>query len=503
MHFKFILFCALSAFLYGCTGRSVSSGKGESYYQNPVLGGDYPDPSVVRVGSDFYMTHSSFEYYPGLLIWHSTDLIHWERVSHALTKYVGSVYAPDLIKHGDTWYIYFPAAGTNWVVSAPSPEGPWSEPVNLQVSRIDPGHLTDAEGKRYLYLSAGNIVPLSDDGLSTAGPVVKNYEGWQYPKEWLAECFCLESPKSTIRNGYYYLTVAAGGTAGPATSHMVVSARASSPYGPFENSPYNPIVHTENKSERWWSQGHGTLVDDVNGQWWIMYHGYEKGFHTLGRQTLLLPLEWTDDNWFRVPKGVNSADLLPLPAGQPFVGNTGLSDDFSDDKLGLQWQFFRLYEPERVSVGNGKLTLKAQGASFAESSPLLVNAGDRRYETEVEYWIDEGVTAGLTLFYDELANTRIAVNKDQFVMFNQRSAKNRYPNNFGSHGFLRILNDDNEVSLYYSADGKEWIRMDRAIDVSGYNHNVFFKFMSLRVGLYAFGEGNVVFDNFVYRKLKD
>jgi len=501
MYFKFISICVLAVILFGCAG--ASSDKTSNFYQNPVLGGDYPDPSVIRVGNDFYMTHSSFEYYPGLLVWHSTDLIHWKRVSHALTKYVGSVWAPDLVKHGNTWYIYFPADRKNWVVSAPSPEGPWSDPIDLQVSGIDPGHVVDVNGKRHLYLSTGKIVPLSDDGLSTAGPAVTNYEGWQFPKEWSTECFCLESPKSTIRNGYYYLTTAEGGTAGPATSHMVVSARATSPYGPFENSPYNPIVRTERRSERWWSQGHGTLVDDVNGKWWIMYHGYEKGFHTLGRQTLLLPIEWTDDNWFRVPKNVKSADRLPVPAGQPYTGNTDLSDDFSDNRLGLQWQFFKQYEPERIKIDNGKLTMKAQGISFTESSPLLVNASDRRYEATVEYWIDEGVTAGLVLFYDDQANARIAINKDQITVFNQSNAKNRVSNKLGNHGFLRVLNDENEVSFYYSADGKEWTRMDRSLEVTGFNHNVFYGFLSLRAGIYAFGEGNAVFSNFVYRKLED
>ena len=470
------------------------------YYQNPIFGGDYPDPSIVRVGSDFYVTHSSFEYYPGLLVWHSADLIHWTPIGHALTKYVGSVWAPDLIKHGDTWYIYFPANGKNWVVTAPSPEGPWSEPVDLQIPGfIDPGHVTDADGKRNLYLSGGCIVPLSDDGMSVAGEIEPNYKGWQYPKDWIVECYCLESPKSTIRNGYFYNTVAQGGTAGPATSHMVVSGRATSPYGPFENSPYNPIVHTENSDEKWWSQGHGTLVDDVNGQWWLIYHGYEKGFHTLGRQTLLLPLEWTDDNWFRVPEGVNSADRLPTPAGQPFSGNRQLSDNFSGDKLGLQWQFFKHYEPERVSVGNGKLTFRAKASSFDKSAPLLVNAGDKRYKMEVEYWLDEGVTAGLVLFYNERVNARIAVNKEQFIVFNKENATGHTPNKIGNHGFLRILNDNNKVSFYYSANGKEWILLEGGLDVTDFNHNICGGFLSLRAGLYAFGEGAVLFDNFIYQ----
>ena len=297
---------------------ACSEGSETDTFKNPVLGGDYPDPSVIRDGNDYYMTHSSFNYYPGLLVWHSKDLIHWERVCHALHKNVGSVWAPDIIKHDDTWYIYFPAGGTNWVVTAGTPEGPWSEPVDLKLRGfIDPGHLTGPDGKRYLYLSKGFIIQLSDDGLSTVGEPVHNYSGWEFPKEWSTECFCLESPKSTVRNGLYYLTSAEGGTAGPATSHMVVSARSASPMGPFENSPFNPVVHTESREERWWSQGHGTLVDDVDGNWWIMYHGYEKNFHTLGRQTLMLPIEWTADDWFRVPEGINSGDNMPLPSGSP------------------------------------------------------------------------------------------------------------------------------------------------------------------------------------------
>ena len=472
------------------------------YYQNPILGGDYPDPSVLRVGKDYYMTHSSFEYYPGLLIWHSTDLIHWERVAHALNKYVGSVWAPELIRYKNTFYIYFPADKKNWVLTASSPEGPWSDPIDLKLNGyIDPGHVVGLDGKRYLYLSKGYLVQLADDGLSIVGEPKYIYGGWEFPKSWSTECFCLESPKSTVKDGYFYLTAAEGGTAGPATSHMVVSARAKSPEGPWENSPYNPIVHTDNRSERWWSQGHGTLVDDVNGKWWIMYHGYEKGFHTMGRQTLMLPIEWTDDHWFRVPNGVNSSDAIRKPAGSAAVKNKGLSDDFSENKLGLQWQFFKNNFPDRIQFIDGHLELAARGNSFDESSPLLVNSADRKYEVQVEYTIENGMTAGLCLFYNELGNMRISVDTNRFAVFNQKNAKIREKNQLGNHGFLRILDDENEISFYFSSDGKEWKRVERSIDATGFNHNVFGGFMSLRAGLFAFGKGKVKFGNFVYKKL--
>jgi xylan 1,4-beta-xylosidase len=215
---------------------------GNDQYLNPILGGDYPDPSVLRIGKDYYMTHSCFEYVPGLLIWHSTDLVNWQPVCNALNEYIGSIFAPDLIQHDSLFYIYFPvvkyegdqmAGISNAVVTAPSPEGPWSSVVDLEVGYIDPGHVVDDEGKRYLHLSEGHMVELARNGLSVKGKPGKVYEGWEYPDSFCVEGFCLEAPK---------LTSAEGGTAGPATSHMVVSSRSETPWGSWEHSPFNPVV---------------------------------------------------------------------------------------------------------------------------------------------------------------------------------------------------------------------------------------------------------------------
>lgn len=169
--------------------------KAPGSYTNPIFHGDYPDPSILRDGDNYYMVHSSFEYYPGLLIWHSKDLINWKPVTHALHKKVGSVYAPDLVKYKNKFYIYFPANGTNYVVTADSIGGQWSDPVDLKIGNIDPGHITDEHGKRYLFFSDGGFVPLSDDGLSTAGNQKNSYQGWPIPRNWSIECFCLEGPK--------------------------------------------------------------------------------------------------------------------------------------------------------------------------------------------------------------------------------------------------------------------------------------------------------------------
>ena len=138
-----------------------------------ILAGDYPDPSILRDGKDYYMTHSPFYYAPGFLIWHSQDLEHWEPVCRAMAQWEGSAMAPDWVKYNNRYYIYYPAAGTNWVIWADDIRGPWSTPIDLKVKGIDPGHVADAEGKRYLYLSEGKVVQLSDDGLSTVGEVKK------------------------------------------------------------------------------------------------------------------------------------------------------------------------------------------------------------------------------------------------------------------------------------------------------------------------------------------
>jgi beta-xylosidase len=279
-----------------------------------------------------------------LLIWHSKDLINWMPVTNALHKYVGSVWAPDLVKYKNKYYIYFPADNTNYVVYADSINGHWSDPVDLKVGNIDPGHVTDAEGKRYLYFSSGGYVPLSDDGLSVTGEIKQTFSGWPIPREWTIECFCLEGPKLVKRGNFYYLTTAEGGTAGPATSHMVISARSKSPFGPWENSPYNPIIRTTEISEKWWSKGHGTLFEDAAGNWWMVFHGYENGHYNMGRQTLLEPIEWTNDGWYKTPGGIKTDEPIKGPAK---VSDAYFQSNFEGNNLKPQWKFFGEYDTSR------------------------------------------------------------------------------------------------------------------------------------------------------------
>ena len=132
------------------------------------------------------------------------------------------------------------------------------------------------------------------------------------------------------------MTSAQGGTAGPATSHMIVSARARSLEGPWENSRYNPIVRTKHRSETWWSKGHGTLVDTPEGDWFIVYHAYEKDYYTLGRQTLIESIEWTADGWFTVTDAEGGAVPEAVVSAQPST-TLMLTDS---GRMGLHFHFF-------------------------------------------------------------------------------------------------------------------------------------------------------------------
>jgi len=476
--------------------------KGSAYYLNPIFAGDYPDPSILRDGSDYYIVHSSFEYYPGLLIWHSKDLINWTPVTNALHKYVGSVWAPDLVKYKNKYYIYFPANNTNFVVTAGSIAGPWSDPVDLKVGNIDPGHVTDDQGNRYLYFSNGGYVPLSEDGLSVTGDIKHTYDGWPVPRDWTIECFCLEGPKLTKRNDYYYLTVAEGGTAGPATGHMVISARSDSPLGPWENSPYNPIIRTTDPADKWWSVGHGTPFEDADGNWWLVFHGYENGHYNMGRQTLLLPLEWTDDSWYKIPDNVKIDGPIKRPAGIDKNERFSLRDNFEGNTLKPHWKFFGEYDTSRFHFTDNSLVVKGKGHSVGECSPLLAMPSDHSYTAQVELFIEDNAIGGLVLFYNDRAYSGILADKEN-ILANLRGWQFTTEKNvIKNHVFLRLKNINNIVDMYYSIDGKNWNKIESSLEVSSLNHNALGGFLSLRIGLCSVGEGQVGFKNFIYQPLK-
>jgi len=462
----------------------------------PLLRGDYPDPSIVLVKDTFYMTHSTFDYYPGLLVWKSTDLVNWQPVSRALTKVVGSVYAPDITYHDGDFYIYFPAGGENYVVKAASASGPWSEPQSLGIGHIDPGHIVTPSGQRYVMVSGSRLAPLNNQGTKVTGELEKVYDGWPIPPEWNIECFCLEGPKLFYKDPYYYQTVAEGGTAGPSTSHLVAMARAKDLFGPWENSPYNPIIHTYSRHQKWWSTGHGTPFEDKNGNWWMIYHGYEKHFLTLGRQTLLSPLKWTEDEWLVVDSAVQPENKLPKKTNP-----VDLSDDFNGSDLGWQWAFYKEFNKDRFRVEDGRLTLQGTGNDVGNSNPLAIVPMHHSYELTVEVEVTDAAEGGLILFYNEDFFSGIGFSEGQFYRLRRGEKRNikQSPDRTKTH--LKVINDHHEVTMFTSNDGEKWEKMPFAIETSGYHHNMLGGFLALRAALYATGSGEVKFDNFRYEPL--
>ncbi len=480
---------------------------GNGTYLNPIMAGDHPDPSILKDGDDYYMTFSSFDAYPGLVVWHSRDLVNWQPVGPALFKNVGSVWAPDLVKHQDRYYIYFPGIGatyrSNYVVWADDIRGPWSDPIDLKIGRIDPGHTVGPDGRRYLFLSGGFMVPLAADGLSAAAEIKKVYDGWQYPADWVVEGFAQEGPKMLRRGGYYYMVLAEGGTAGPPTSHMVVAARSKAIEGPWENSPYNAIIRTKSANERWWSKGHATLVEGPKGQWYAVYHAYENGFYNLGRQTILEPVEWTADGWFRAA-GADVAKPIPMPA--PTAGPHGFafSGPFTPAKMGVQWSFYKGTDTDvaRYRLDNGTIVLKARGHTPADSSPLWFVAGDHAYRIQVEIDIDPGATAGVLTFYNSRLYAGLGFSETSFVMHRYGTERvSAKPAGLGRTLFLRLTNDRHIVTIDYGPDGRTWERFGTRMEVSGYHHNVAYDFLSLRPAIYAAGSGEVRFRHFTYTAL--
>jgi len=477
-----------------------SSPRRAATYVNPVLRGDHPDAGAIRVGEDFFLTHSSLDYTPGLHIWQSRDLVNWNLAGAALGKYYGSVWAPYLCEHAGHYYIYFPCDSQLHVVHAAAPLGPWSEPVALQVEAIDPAHIA-VDGRRYLHFNNGYMLELSDDGLAVKEPPRKVFQPWPIPSEWRIECECLEAPKLFQRGAYIYLTVAQGGTAGPATSHMVVSARSRSPAGPWEYSPFNPLVHTQSRNDRWLSMGHGRLVEAADRTWWMTLHSYEKGFRSLGRQTLLLPIEWTPDGWFRVPRGISVADPIPMPAAAAaHAPPANLSDDFMSPQLRLQWQFWREFDRSRFQTGDGRLVLAARGSSVDDSPVLTCITGDHSYMVEVDVEVESGCEAGLLLYYDQKHACGIRLGP-KGVGARIASGYTYDAGVTAARARLRIANDHQEVDFLYSLPGGQWTRARESTEVSGLRQNVLGGFLSLRPALYACGSGKAIFRSFAHRAL--
>lgn len=485
-----------------------------SEYRNPILPGDRPDPAILKDGDEYWMTYSSFDSSPGLPLFRSTDLINWTFEGNALSETPAVVFAVDIAKVDGRYFIYIPFIPAPWssevtepsvfVIHADSMHGPWSAPVDLGIRGvIDPGHLVDEEGGRHLFTSGVSHVRLTADGLSTDGELTHVYDGWEYPPEWITEAYALEGPKLFRRGEWYYPVSAVGGTAGPATGHMVIVARSQKPDGPWENCPHNPIARTADESEAWWSRGHATIFDGPDGQSWMISHGYRNGYRSLGRQMLLEPIEWTEDDWPRTSLADISGGISAPAGAARQAGELGFTDMLTAPQLGGRWAFHAPSpgETRRVTPTSEGMVLAAKGTSPADTSPLVTLVGAEAYTVEVTVeLLSEDVEAGLLLFFNSRLFCGFGI--DRTAMASYAGGQRTYwrePAPTTRAISLRLHNDRHIVTGWYRVGDGAWSRHAVRYETSGYHANTVGDLQGLRPALYASGAGAARFSDFVYR----
>jgi xylan 1,4-beta-xylosidase len=399
-------------------------------YHNPVIPGFYPDPSICRVGDDYYLVTSSFEYFPGVPIFHSKDLVHWRQIGHCLTTErqlplakawsSGGIYAPT-IRHHNGWFymVTTNVSGIgNFFVRSEQPAGPWSDPIPVAQSGIDPSLLFDEDGRVY-FQSARNgdegngiyqcEIDISSGIMLTESRLIWKGTGGANP----------EAPHLYKINGYYYLMIAEGGTE---YGHMVTIARSSDPYGPYEPCPNNPILSHRSLNSSIHATGHADLVQAHDGSWWSVFLGIRPASypyrHHLGRETFLAPVSWTTDGWPVIGHGgriesVMEAPQLPEVPWPPKANR----DDFDDPVLGFDWTFMRNPAPESWSLHEspGNLVLRGNKVSLDDAgAPAFVGRRLCHMSCNIAALLDfepvnDGEEAGLTVFMNERYHYDLAV----------------------------------------------------------------------------------------------
>ncbi len=401
-------------------------------FTNPVISGFHPDPSICRVEDDYYTVHSTFEYFPGVPIFHSRDLVHWRQIGHCLTRESqlplekmrasGGIFAPTLRYHDGTFYMITTNVygGGNFYVSANDPAGPWSEPVWLDNQGIDPSLFFDDDGKVYYTRHVGG----GDGYIGQCEIDIKSGKlKGQLQNIWGGTGgVWAEGPHLYKINGTYFLMISEGGTS---YDHMVTIARSDSPFGPFESNPDNPILtHRNRPGHPIQALGHADLVESSDG-WWMVCLGIRPqggNLHHLGRETFLTPVVWNDDNW-PVVNGNGTLELvMPAPslASHPFKERPA-RDDFDNEILDMQWNFLRNpYDVDHsLSARPGYLRLHGSAVTLNDQdSPAFVGRRQMDLTCRISVKLDfkpaaENEEAGLVLRGNEGNHYDMAITKRQ------------------------------------------------------------------------------------------
>ena len=358
-----------SSFTY--TGRTpVTPGADE--YLNPIIAGFYPDPSICRVGDDYYLVNSAFNYFPSVPIWHSKDLVNWTQIENVIDRpsqfainrqpMQSGTYAPTIRYHEGTFYMINTLVGGigNFYVTATDPKGPWSEPVRLpNVGGIDPDIFFDDDGKCYILscdepegraqYSGHRAIKIQEFDLkqrkSVGEKTVLVNGGTDISKR---PNWC-EGPHLYKINGKYYLMCAQGGTGTAHTEVIFKSDSLRGPYVPWEKNPILTQMDLPNdRSDMVTCTGHADLVQTQKGDWYAVFLGcqpYDGRNYNTGRQTFMLPVTWTDDGWpvilqhrTPVPLTVRNPNLpVDKTPVVPSTGNITFTDNFDSDAIAFRW----------------------------------------------------------------------------------------------------------------------------------------------------------------------
>ena len=477
--------------------------------QNPIFKGFNPDPCVCRKGDDYYAAVSSFEWFPGIPIYHSKDLKNWELYTHVLTddkevdlKKLPSakgIWAPCLTycKEEDLFYVVYGVMNSmnaryfdvdNFVITAKDIKGPWSKPVYLHSSGFDASMFHDDDGKKYVvslewetragYEKPGFISIVEYD------PVKKEIAGYPRPM-WRGgtDRGCIEAPHLTKRGGYYYIMCAEGGTG---YNHCVTMGRSKNVWGPYERDPKNPIVTSSpnesnerhdpdhlkpkyfNPDSILQKSGHGSYVETQNGEVYLM-HLCARPFVpelrcTLGRETAIQKMMWTEDGWLRMADGSNFAKMEVEEANLPEVKLPQVPsfDDFDGEELG-NWYYAPRIMPQSfadVKARPGYVRIRGQEARTSLNKVSIL----ARKLTSVYATITTKMdfkpeihqhSAGLILYYDNM--NYVNLRKYYSETLGQSALSIIQLDNGEKEEFLntRIPVDDREVYLRLCIRGRQ------------------------------------------------
>jgi alpha-N-arabinofuranosidase len=347
-------------------------------YHNPVIPGFWSDPSVCRVGEDYYLVNSTFEYFPGVPVFHSKDLVNWELIGYCIDRPTQlprglNIFATTIRYHEGTFYMITTNIGAegNFYVTSKNPAGPWSDPIFIQAQGIDPDLFFDEDGKTYVISSTFILfeIDLNTGKFISEGRKVWNGTGGRYP----------EGPHIYKKDDFYYIIAAEGGTE---EAHSETIARSKNIWGPYNPNPSNPILthcNAAGQGNPIQGIGHADIIQAHDSSWWTVFHGYRSvggTHHTLGRETCLAPVSWPENGWPVVNgNGTITENMtchtLPLKPFQVAPTRT----DFSLDKLSLEWNYLRYPVTGNCSLSShiGFLRLKGSEQTIEDQkSPTFV-----------------------------------------------------------------------------------------------------------------------------------